>query len=103
MKGLPKTNEFSAEADYILALSIFNLGDFKKAMELFERIITNYPNQSAMMKDAQVGIAKCFYSLGEGKEAVKRFKIILYKYPKTETASDALLWLGGHALEGPEV
>ena len=102
MKDLPKTNEFSAEADYILALSIFNLGDFKKAMELFERIITNYPNQSAMMKDAQMGIAKCFYNLGEGKEAFKRFKIILYKYPKTETASDALLWLADHALEASD-
>jgi len=102
MKGLPKTNEFSVEADYILALSIFNLGDFKKAMELFERIITNYPNQSAMIKDSEMGIAKCFYSLGEGKEAIKRFKIILYKYPKTETASDAILWLADHALEASD-
>lgn len=93
-----KTNDFLAEANYILASSLLNLEKAEKAVAVFQRVIKSYPQYSAIIKNSELGIAQCLYEMGKIKEAIKRFKILVYKYSKTETAQESLLWLGDHYL-----
>lgn len=102
MKDLPETNPFLAESHYILALSEFNLHQYKDALESFQTIVRIYPSQIAMKRDAEINIAKCYYELKEIKDAIKRFNLLVNKYPESETAQEALIWLGDHYLETSE-
>ncbi|VAX35448.1 hypothetical protein MNBD_UNCLBAC01-1960 [hydrothermal vent metagenome] len=96
---LSSSHEFLAEANYILALSTFNLEEYKSSIQLFQKIIKNFPKQSNMIRNAEMSIAKGHYKLGDVKEGVKRFKILAIKYPQTEIAHEALIWLGDYYLE----
>jgi len=102
MKEAPTGHEFLAEAHYILALSFFNLRGYDKALKVFQEIAKVFPGEANIVTDAQLGAAKTLYNLGNVKEAVKKFKIILNKYPNTDTAQDALLWLGSYYLESSD-
>ncbi|MBU0467882.1 MAG: tetratricopeptide repeat protein, partial [Candidatus Omnitrophica bacterium] len=102
MKDLPETNTFLAESYYILALSEFNLRQYSKALKSFQNIIRIYPSQTAMKRDSEINIAKCYYELKDIKEAIKRFNLLVNNYPQSETAQEALLWLGDYYLEASE-
>ena len=102
MKDLPETNTFLAESHYILALSEFNLRQYNKALKSFQTIIKIYPSQTAMKRDSEINIAKCHYELKNIKDAIKRFNLLVNKYPQSETAQEALIWLGDHYLEASE-
>ncbi|HBG61888.1 MAG TPA: hypothetical protein DDX37_08685 [Candidatus Omnitrophica bacterium] len=102
MKDLPETNTFLAESYYILALSEFNLRQYSKALDSFQNIIKIYPSQTAMKRDSEINIAKCYYELKDIKEAIKRFNLLVNKYPESDTAQEALIWLGDYYLEASE-
>jgi len=102
LKGLTHPSDFSPEANYILALSYLNLKQPEEALKIFQKILRLYPDDDAVAKNADIGIAKCESELGQAKEAVKRFKIIVYKYPRTDVEQEALLWLAQYAMKSSQ-
>ncbi len=102
LKAAPENSDFRPEAQYILALTQFNTDDFVGAQKTFEKIINLYSDQDSLLHQAELGIAKSLHKQGQLKEALEKFRIIAFKYTKTETAFQALSWLGDYALENSE-
>ncbi len=91
--------EFLPEAHYILALAQSNLSEHNLALKTFQTIIKLFHEHDAIVKNAELGVARSYFHLGQDNEALKRFKIIIYKYPQSEIAQDALLWLANYYAE----
>lgn len=102
LKSLSHSSDFTAGANYILALSYLNLKQPEDALKIFQKILRLYPDDVTVAENSDIGIAKCQYELGQVKEAIKRFKLIIYKYPKTEVEYDALLWLAQYYLKSAD-
>ncbi len=99
LKGLTHPSDFAPEANYILALSYLNQKQCDEALKIFQKILRLYPDDEAVAKNSDIGIAKCQFEAGQVKEAIKRFKLIVFKYPKTEVEQEALLWLAQDAMK----
>ncbi|HQP10187.1 MAG TPA: tetratricopeptide repeat protein [Candidatus Omnitrophota bacterium] len=102
IEGLPRANEFLAEAHYILGLSNFNLKKYQDAWKTFQTILTDYPQDLALVRNAEFYIAKCDYKTGHVPEAIKKFQALTAKYPKSKVAQEALMWLADHYLEASD-
>lgn len=102
IQDLPYANEFLAEAHYIRALSAFNLQDYKEALRTFEIILKDHAQESALIRNTELYIAKCHYKTGEIATALTEFQALVTKYPKSKIAQDALMWLGDHYLESSD-
>ncbi|MCA9398732.1 MAG: tetratricopeptide repeat protein, partial [Candidatus Omnitrophica bacterium] len=96
---LSESSEFHAEAYYILGLSHFHLGDYRKAISVFENILADYPEQKAIGRNAEFHIAKSYYKMNSPEEAIERMKTIITKYAASEIALNALVWLGDYYLQ----
>ncbi|MFA5089247.1 MAG: tetratricopeptide repeat protein, partial [Candidatus Omnitrophota bacterium] len=94
-----ETADFSAEAYYVLANSMFNLNNPQGALKIFRKLIQDYPEQPAIVRNSELASAKCLYASGQVKEALKKFNTIPIQYPNSETAQAALFWLGDYYLE----
>lgn len=92
----PANNQFLAEVNYILGLSLFNLKDYPQAISVFQKITRQYAAQASILHSAEIGIAKAHYRNQNTNEALKKFRQILVKYPGTGIAEEALIWLGDH-------
>ncbi|MFA5060219.1 MAG: tetratricopeptide repeat protein [Candidatus Omnitrophota bacterium] len=100
---LPKTNEFQGDAHYLLALSYFNLSDYAEASKTFQKVIKGFPQETALTRDSELNLARCLFAQGDTKEALIKFKIVAYKYPQTDSALEALLWLGDYYLKASDL
>jgi TolA-binding protein len=98
IKDVNSGHDLLAESQYILALSSFNLDQFDEALKTFQNIIQNFPDQSSMVRNSELSVAKCFYKKGETAEALKRFKVLVFKYAQSPLGQEALIWLGDHYL-----
>lgn len=99
LKGLIAPSEFSAQANYILALSYLNQKQSEEALKIFQKILRLYPDEPLIAKNSDMAIAKCLFEMGQVKEAIKRFKLIVFKYPDSEVEQEALLWLAQEAMK----
>ncbi len=93
------SGEFLGQANYILALSYFNANDAQQALKIFQSTASGFPEEPNLIKNAEMGAAKSLYALGQKDQAIEKFKQIAEKYTNSQTAQDALLWLGNHFLE----
>jgi len=87
------------EALYILGMAEYNLGDLKKALEVFKIITRNYRDNSEILQRAEYAIADCLYNLGEEEEAVLKFKTLRSKYSESKIAAEAMFRLGEYYLK----
>lgn len=97
--NLLPSSDFNSEAHYILAFSYFQSNDYEKAIQEFQQLLRDYPNEKTLTRISELHIAKCLFHLGQEKEALENFKIVIAKYPESETAHEALLWLGDYYLK----
>ncbi len=96
----PSENKnFLAEGNYILGLSNFNLKKYDQAIGYFQKIVKNFSDQKAIAQTVELYAGKSLFSLGKVKEAIEKFTLITKEYPGTDTAAEALLWLGDHFLD----
>ena len=100
--SLPPSHEFLSEAHYILGLSEFNLRQYGKALKIFQKIAKSYSEQTSILKNSEINIAKCLYKLGNIKESLKKFNEIIDRYPQTQITQESLLWLGDHYLQSSD-
>jgi Tol biopolymer transport system component len=54
-------------------------GDLQKAIELYEKILTQFPENNAIAGKAQLHIGLCYEKLGK-TEAIKAYELVLEKY-----------------------
>jgi TolA-binding protein len=94
--------EFDPEAHYVLGLSHLNLQNAGEALKIFQKIVKHYTGDQAVVRNAEIGIAKALHQQGDDKEAIKKFKLIIYKYPNTETELESLLWLAQYFVKSGE-
>ncbi len=99
IKNAIPPNELLAEANYILGLSSYNLNDFAFAAEVFQKILKNFPEEPAVIRNAELNLAKCYYKSNKLDEAKNSLKLIALKYPDSEIAQEALILLGDYFLE----
>ncbi len=82
------------QALYLLGASLYNLGRFSQAIEVFKNIIRLYDQDTELLQKCGYEIADCFYRLGNEKEAVERFKMLRMKYPDSKLSQEVIWWLG---------
>ena len=87
------------EASFLLGATLYNLEEYKNALNTYNIIVREFSNDEELLKKAQYEIANCFYQMGKVSDALKKFKIIIYKFPESDVAFDALNWLGDYYLD----
>lgn len=90
------TSEFAPEARYLEALALFNLKKYDAALQSFLELQKLYPKNASMQQNASLGMAKVKYMSGNTKESIAQFEQLVVEYPNTETALEALFWLGDY-------
>ncbi|MBF0386657.1 MAG: tetratricopeptide repeat protein [Candidatus Omnitrophica bacterium] len=98
VKAVASDNEFSSEARYLEALSLFNLKQYDKALAAFTEMQKLFPAKPAVLRNAELGIAKTKYETGNVKEALQLFEQVAARYPQSDAALEAFLWMGDHAM-----
>ena len=89
-----KDSNLRSQSLYLRATSLFNLGKFQEAIEVFKEIIRSYNQDSELVQKAEYEIADCLYQMGNEKEAMARFKNLRAKYPDSSLAPEVIWWLG---------
>ena len=95
-------HEFLSDAHTILGLSLFYLKEYDGALEVFKKMLKNFPTDGNAVRTAELNVAKCYYEKGEVPEALKRFKLVAEKYAGDPNSQEALIWLGDHYLKNGE-
>lgn len=91
------------ETYYLLALSHFNLKQYKEAMQYFQNVAAGTSDGTPnLTRAAEFYYAKCLHQIGQDKEAIKNITALIQKYPRTDIALDAFIWLGDYFLEEGE-
>jgi len=92
----PNSTEAGARADEALfwyARSRYELRDYKDAMQLCQRLISNFPN-SDMKYKAEFFLAESIYWDGGYAESRAKYEQLLRKHPKGEKALEAHYGIG---------
>ncbi|MCB9771972.1 MAG: tetratricopeptide repeat protein [Candidatus Omnitrophica bacterium] len=96
----PSENKnFVAEANYLLGLANFNLKKYESALMNFQKIVKNFSQQKSMVQIAELYTAKSLFAMNKPKDALEKFTAITKLYPKTDSAAEALVWLGDYYLD----
>ena len=87
------------DAYFLTGLAFFQLKQYQAAIETFQKIKALFPEEHSLSQISQLNIAKCLYQMGRIPEALSQFEAIIHSYAQTESALEALLWLGDYNLE----
>lgn len=82
------SHEKAAEANYRLAETFYNEGDYKKAILHFEDVVTKHPT-SQWAPWAMVRQGECFEMLGQRGNAELFWQDVIDRYPRTKAAKEA--------------
>ena len=74
---------------FYLANSLYNVGKYEDALEIFKSISKNSSNDDMTIR-AQYQIGWCYYNMGRDMDAADSFDAFLKKYPNSKFAQDAL-------------
>jgi len=89
-----KDSNLRQQALYLLGSSLYNLGKFQEAIDVFKNIIRFYNQDTELCQKAEYEIADCLYRMGNEKEAMSRFKLLRAKYPDSSLTPEVMWWLG---------
>ncbi|RMD52124.1 MAG: tol-pal system protein YbgF [Nitrospirae bacterium] len=92
-KEKEKTVVKDDKAIYTEARELYTKGDTKKARELFELLLREYP-ESKYADNAMYWIGECYYREGDYDSAILAFEELLTKYPNSPKAPAAMLKQG---------
>ena len=84
---------FHDEATYWAGEVHFKNGDYKRAMEYYEKIIDNFPS-SRYLSYAVYSKAWSYYKLGFLEEAIRTFREVVSKYPFEKSAMESQFRIG---------
>jgi tetratricopeptide (TPR) repeat protein len=93
-KDFSQDNLLQAQALYLSASSLMNLGRFNEAVAEFKKIMNRFSQDKELVQKAEYQTADCFYKMNNEQEAVARFKGLRAKYPDSDFAPEVIWWLG---------
>jgi tetratricopeptide (TPR) repeat protein len=99
----PSDKSLTRDTHFLKGLAFFQLKEYQKAIETFQTIEHLFPREQSVIQVSQLNIAKCLYHMGRTAEALSQFESIVQNYSGTESALEALLWLGNYNLEQGEL
>ncbi len=82
-----------AEELYKAAMFRFEEGDFTKAREGFQGILTRHPD-SNLADNAQFWVGECYFREGNFKQAILEYEKVISQFPKSGKVASALLKQG---------
>lgn len=89
-----KDSYLKPQGMYLLGTSLYNLGKFPEAIDVFRNIIRTYSQDTELVQKTEYEIADCFYQMGNEKEAMARFTVLRAKYPDSLLTAEVIWWLG---------
>jgi len=96
LERITRDSEYRPDIMFSLGSSLSYLKEYKKAIEIFERMKKDYAQKPEWLHKSDFEIADNLYQWGKDQDAIKKFKLLLYKYPNTAIALKTLLWLGDY-------
>lgn len=84
---------FQASAHYWLGNSFYQVRDYKRAKDAFQKVTTSWPSDSKA-PDAMLGVANCQLDGGDAKSYRATLTSLIAKYPKSTAAEIAKQRLG---------
>ena len=87
VKRHPK-DPLSANAQYWIGDSYFNLRDFRAAAAAQQALVTNYPD-SPKIPDALLNLSSAQIALGDNAAAKKTLEDLVNRFPQTDMADKA--------------
>lgn len=84
---------FQPSAHYWLGNSYYQLRDYKRAKDAFQKVMTNWPSDPKA-PDAMLGVANCQLDGGDAKSYRATLTALVAKYPKSTAAEIAKQRLG---------
>ena len=99
----PSDKNMKRDAHFLKGLAFFQMKEYQTAIETFRTIEDLFPQDQSLIEVSQLNIAKCLYQMGRTAEALGQFEAIIQNYSKTESALEAMVWLGDYNLEHKEL
>ncbi|MFW5682582.1 MAG: tetratricopeptide repeat protein, partial [Phycisphaeraceae bacterium] len=79
----------AAMAGFLAADCHKQMGNFRKAAELFEKVVEAYPDNKSVRSESMYWRGHCLYEVREFVEAYRAFKTLTWEYPETKWAKIA--------------
>lgn len=79
----------AAEASLLIADGYSRFRDYKQAIQLYRKVIRDFPSEVELVAGAQYAIGDCYYSIGDDGQAKKEFQKVIQRHPNTHAATNA--------------
>jgi tol-pal system protein YbgF len=75
----------ASDAQYNIGMSYYNLNRWPEAKAAFEKVISDYPQQTERVSDAYYKLGQTYEQLRQIDEAKKAYDMVVQKYPTTKS------------------
>ncbi len=89
-----KDSPFRPEALFLLAECWMNEGGYKKAIEHYQMVRQQFPQEVALRQKAEYEIAHATFEMGKMPAAQRLFLDFVTRYPDSPFSPNVLFWLG---------
>ncbi len=89
-----RDSPFRPQALFLLAECWMNEGDYKKAIEHYQLVRQQFPQEAALRQKAEYEIAHATFEMGQMPEAQRLFLDFVTRYPDSPFSPNVLFWLG---------
>jgi len=89
-----KDSPFRPQALFLLAECWMNEGAYQKAIEHYQAMRQQFPEEAALQQKADYEIAHATFEMGQMAEAQRLFSDFVTRYPDSPFSPNVLFWLG---------
>jgi TolA-binding protein len=91
-----KNSDLAPKAFYLLGDCLYNLGDYRAAIEIFKEIPRLAVADEELIQKAEYGVADSLFQSGNEEEALAKFKALRLKYSDSSLTPEIIWWLGSY-------
>jgi len=88
IQAFPRLSQ-AADARYNIGMSYYNLSNWAKARESFQKVISDYPQNTDRVSEAYYKLGQTFERLGQVDNAKRAYETLIQKFSSTFSASQA--------------
>ncbi len=89
-----RDSPFRPQALFLLAECWMNEGGYKKAIEYYQMVRQQFPQEGTLRQKAEYEIAHATFEMGQMSEAQRLFLDFVTRYPDSPFSPNVLFWLG---------
>ncbi|MCK9274736.1 MAG: tetratricopeptide repeat protein [Syntrophales bacterium] len=83
------SNENNMKEQFGFAESLFDEGDYFRAISEYKRFIFLYPSEASLIEDARYKIALSYYKAGQWQQAIEEFIAFIEAFPESSILPEA--------------